>query len=113
MRCSECKYSLIRAFIVTTGAGLATVVISFLFTTYYNVIITWSFYYLFHSFSEELPWSHCGHEWNSPVCWDGSNTQTTLTNVTINNVTVLKNITIIAIKPNGSVSPTEDFFECV
>lgn len=94
-----------------TGAGLATVVISFLFTTYYNVIITWSFYYLFHSFSEELPWSHCGHEWNSPVCWDGSNTQTTLTNVTINNVTVLKNITIIAIKPNGSVSPTEDFFE--
>ncbi|XP_060075999.1 sodium- and chloride-dependent GABA transporter ine-like [Ylistrum balloti] len=92
------------------GAGLATVVISFLFTTYYNVIITWSFYYLFSSFTGELPWSHCGHEWNSPLCWDGSKAQAMLKNVTSNNSTVLRNSTE-AVKPNGTVSPTEDFFE--
>ncbi|RUS79168.1 hypothetical protein EGW08_013076 [Elysia chlorotica] len=56
------------------GAGLATVVISFLFTTYYIVIITWAFFYMFHTFSSELPWSDCSHDWNSDLCRDGAST---------------------------------------
>ncbi|XP_012940334.1 sodium- and chloride-dependent GABA transporter ine, partial [Aplysia californica] len=75
------------------GAGVATVVISFLFTTYYIIIITWSFYYMFSCFTDELPWTHCNHTWNSPLCWLNTSTE---------------NFT--AVQPNGSRSPTEDFF---
>ncbi|KAL3857828.1 hypothetical protein ACJMK2_012460 [Sinanodonta woodiana] len=84
------------------GAGLATVVISFLFTTYYNVIITWAFYYLFSSFVSKLPWSDCSNTWNSDRCWDGKNK--TYTDSTTN-------FTFVDVKPNNSLSPTEDFFE--
>ena len=36
--------------------------------TYYNVIMGWSFYYLFASFTKVLPWSTCGNEWNTEYC---------------------------------------------
>ncbi|XP_025089394.1 sodium- and chloride-dependent GABA transporter ine-like [Pomacea canaliculata] len=73
------------------GAGLATVVISFLFTTYYIIIITWSFYYLFSTFQRRLPWTSCDPEWSSSLCWDNS------TNSTLP-------------RPSDSRSPTEDFY---
>uniref|UniRef100_A0A8W8JWE6 Transporter n=1 Tax=Magallana gigas TaxID=29159 RepID=A0A8W8JWE6_MAGGI len=87
------------------GAGLATVVISFLFTTYYNVIIAWAFYYLFHCFQSVLPWTACDHDWNSPNCWDGTATQN-YTNSTTNTSYLGP-----AMKPNGTISPTEDFYQ--
>ncbi|KAI8434995.1 hypothetical protein MSG28_003438 [Choristoneura fumiferana] len=37
------------------GAGLASVVISFLMSTYYAVIIAWAIYYFFTSFKTEVP----------------------------------------------------------
>ncbi|KAJ8312878.1 hypothetical protein KUTeg_010251 [Tegillarca granosa] len=92
------------------GAGLATVVISFLFTTYYNVIITWAFYYLFNTFTSVLPWSSCNNYWNSPNCFDGSNYSTVLQNVTMDNITQLRNVTGY-FQHNETISPTEDFFE--
>ncbi|KAL8571525.1 hypothetical protein ACOMHN_056820 [Nucella lapillus] len=72
------------------GAGLATVVISFLFTTYYVIIITWSFFYMFSTFQSQLPWVGCSHDWSSPQCWFNT------TNATQ--------------PPNDSRSPTEDFY---
>lgn len=77
------------------GAGLATVVISFLFTTYYNIIITWACYYLFSSFTSVLPWTHCKHDWSSPLCWDGTSATGNESNF---------------IQLNNTISPTENFF---
>uniref|UniRef100_A0A7N5JWU9 Transporter n=1 Tax=Ailuropoda melanoleuca TaxID=9646 RepID=A0A7N5JWU9_AILME len=41
------------------GVGLASVVVSFFLSTYYNIINAWAFWYLFHSFQEPLPWAVC------------------------------------------------------
>lgn len=72
------------------GAGLASVVISFLMSTYYAVIIAWAIYYFFTSFKTEVPWASCSNRWNTDQCWVPSPNHT---------------------KPNGSQTPTEQFFE--
>ncbi|KAM8982281.1 sodium- and chloride-dependent transporter XTRP3 isoform 2-T3 [Sarcophilus harrisii] len=41
------------------GVGIASVVVSFFLSMYYNVINAWAFWYLFHSFQDPLPWSTC------------------------------------------------------
>lgn len=41
------------------GVGIASAVVCFLICMYYNVIIGWSFYYLFASFQDPLPYSSC------------------------------------------------------
>uniref|UniRef100_A0AAR2JD67 Transporter n=1 Tax=Pygocentrus nattereri TaxID=42514 RepID=A0AAR2JD67_PYGNA len=46
------------------GVGLATVVISFVLATYYNVLMTWALYYFFNSFGSALPWQSCNNTWN-------------------------------------------------
>ncbi|KAG2471256.1 INE protein, partial [Polypterus senegalus] len=48
------------------GVGVATVAISFILCTYYNVIITWALYYLFNSFQSTMPWQTCNNTWNIP-----------------------------------------------
>ncbi|XP_038560528.1 sodium- and chloride-dependent GABA transporter ine isoform X1 [Micropterus salmoides] len=47
------------------GVGLATVVISFVFSTYYNVLMSWALFYLFNSFGATLPWTSCNNTWNT------------------------------------------------
>ena len=42
------------------------VVVSSLVAIYYNMIIGWSLYYLFASFTSELPWEKCRPEWSTP-----------------------------------------------
>uniref|UniRef100_A0A671WMZ4 Transporter n=1 Tax=Sparus aurata TaxID=8175 RepID=A0A671WMZ4_SPAAU len=46
------------------GVGLATVVIAFVFSTYYSVLMAWALYYLFNSFGATLPWTSCNNTWN-------------------------------------------------
>ncbi|KAK6185486.1 hypothetical protein SNE40_007708 [Patella caerulea] len=41
------------------GVGVASCVTSFTVALYYNAIIMWCFYYLFHSFQSPLPWATC------------------------------------------------------
>ncbi|XP_047463153.1 sodium- and chloride-dependent GABA transporter ine [Mugil cephalus] len=50
------------------GVGIASVAISFIMCTYYNIVITWALYYLFNSFQDPLPWEHCNNTWNTPNC---------------------------------------------
>ncbi|XP_065167556.1 sodium-dependent neutral amino acid transporter B(0)AT3 isoform X2 [Atheta coriaria] len=41
------------------GIGISSCIVTFFVALYYNVIITWCFYYLFNSFQSPLPWSEC------------------------------------------------------
>ncbi|XP_030648789.1 sodium- and chloride-dependent GABA transporter ine [Chanos chanos] len=63
-------HALAKACPLLKGVGMATVAISFIMCTYYNVIITWSLYYLFSSFQSQLPWQSCNSTWNRPNCTD-------------------------------------------
>ncbi|CAL1606303.1 unnamed protein product [Knipowitschia caucasica] len=50
------------------GLGLASMVIVFFCNTYYIMILVWGLYFLYHSFTNPLPWATCGHPWNTPNC---------------------------------------------
>lgn len=64
----ELWYTIEFEFLLFTGIGYACAIIVFLLNCDYNIILTWAFYYLFSSFTMELPWSHCRNEWNTPSC---------------------------------------------
>ncbi|KAL4629751.1 sodium-dependent neutral amino acid transporter B(0)AT1-like [Arapaima gigas] len=42
-----------------TGVGIASMLVSFLVSLYYNTIIAWVMWYFFNSFQDPLPWSEC------------------------------------------------------
>ncbi|XP_021369953.1 sodium- and chloride-dependent creatine transporter 1-like isoform X2 [Mizuhopecten yessoensis] len=73
------------------GLGGVTTTVVFYLNCYYNVIICWALYYVFSSFTSELPWKTCGHEWNTEHCYDF--TAVNKTNST-NNVTAVPMIRI-------------------
>lgn len=50
------------------GMGYAMVTVSGVIAPYYNMIIAWSLVFLFESFTDTLPWSHCDNEWNTDSC---------------------------------------------
>ena len=52
-----------------SGIGYATTVITFLMNIYYIVILAWSLYFMFMSFSTVLPWAHCNNPWNTKNCY--------------------------------------------
>lgn len=50
---------------------MGMVIVSAIVCIYYNVIVAWTIYYLFMSFKNVLPWSHCQNSWNDERCVDG------------------------------------------
>lgn len=58
------------------GVGFTVILISLYVGFYYNVIISWALFYLFSSFTGELPWVHCNNTWNSPNCSDWADNST-------------------------------------
>jgi len=53
------------------GLGIAMVFYSLMVGIYYNMIIAYSSFYMFASFTSVLPWSTCDNHWNSPELSDG------------------------------------------
>nr|XP_012603743.1 sodium- and chloride-dependent betaine transporter isoform X1 [Microcebus murinus]XP_012603744.1 sodium- and chloride-dependent betaine transporter isoform X1 [Microcebus murinus]XP_012603745.1 sodium- and chloride-dependent betaine transporter isoform X1 [Microcebus murinus]XP_020143579.1 sodium- and chloride-dependent betaine transporter isoform X1 [Microcebus murinus] len=52
------------------GIGLASVVIESYLNIYYIIILAWALFYLFSSFTSELPWTTCTNSWNTEHCMD-------------------------------------------
>ncbi|XP_037076970.1 sodium-dependent dopamine transporter-like [Pollicipes pollicipes] len=50
------------------GVGFCAVTVSYFVSFYYNVIIGWSVYFIYWSFSKNLPWVGCHHGWNTDNC---------------------------------------------
>ena len=59
-----------------TGTGYAMVVVSWVLSLYYNVIVAQTLLYLFYSFTSELPWISCNNTWNGANCIDIKSTLT-------------------------------------
>ncbi|XP_002730914.1 sodium- and chloride-dependent glycine transporter 1-like [Saccoglossus kowalevskii] len=81
--CSEGPITAWKLCPLFKGAGAAMVVISFITTIYYNVIICYTVYYLFSSFTSTVPWAGCDNWWNTDAC----STLGSTINDTINNIT--------------------------
>lgn len=47
------------------GIGVCTLVVITYVTIYYMVIVSWTMFYTYESFSSELPWGSCQHDYNS------------------------------------------------
>jgi len=52
------------------GVGWGMVIVAWMITVYYNVIVAWCMYYFFASMTDKLPWVGCDNEWNTPRCFD-------------------------------------------
>uniref|UniRef100_T1JI01 Transporter n=1 Tax=Strigamia maritima TaxID=126957 RepID=T1JI01_STRMM len=50
------------------GLGYAMFIVSTLVGIYYNMIIAWTWFYLFSSFTDSLPWNSCDNWWNTEAC---------------------------------------------
>ncbi|XP_062616935.1 sodium- and chloride-dependent glycine transporter 2-like [Saccostrea cucullata] len=50
------------------GIGVGMFLVLFVITLYYNIINTWTLYYMGSSFFNPLPWSSCDQEWNTQDC---------------------------------------------
>ncbi|KAK3575360.1 hypothetical protein QTP86_025485, partial [Hemibagrus guttatus] len=50
------------------GLGYGAMVMLLYSSIYYIIIMAWAFFYLFSSFSSELPWASCNNYWNTETC---------------------------------------------
>lgn len=51
------------------GLGWSMVGISTLVAIYYNIIMAWTVFYTFSSFTSVLPWSNCDNDFNTAGCY--------------------------------------------
>ena len=56
--------------IIISGVGISMVLVSAMTAMYYNMVLAWSFYYMFASFTSTLPWGSCDNKWNGACKFD-------------------------------------------
>ncbi|XP_027002984.1 sodium- and chloride-dependent GABA transporter 2-like isoform X2 [Tachysurus fulvidraco] len=77
------------------GLGYGTMVVLLYSSIYYIIIMAWAFFYLFSSFSTELPWASCNNSWNTELCVEFDKKKD------FNNLTI----------PENATSPVNEFWE--
>ena len=97
--------------IVLTGVGYSMLIVCFLISVYYNVIIAWILFFLFDSFRADVPWRNCDHEWDSPKCAQvlsvtGNGTKT-ISNSSGWKTTVCQHSSLTPVMENGTI------FKCI
>merc|ERR1712012_579322 len=87
------------------GVGIATMTVVGFLDIYYCVIIAWTFFYLFATYSSlpSLPWATCEGWWNTKACFKGSE------NITENKL--LKANFTAMLGHNKTTAPVEEFWE--
>jgi len=87
------------------GVGIATMTVVGFLDIYYCVIIAWTFFYLFATYSviPDLPWATCEGWWNTKACFKGSE------NITENSL-LKKNFTAM-LGHNKTTTSVEEFWE--
>lgn len=96
------------------GVGIATMTVVGFLDIYYCVIIAWTFFYLFATYSAvpDLPWSRCDAHWNSDNCFKGSENITENRIWKENFIQRLNNISKLdPTKSNITRTPVEEFWE--
>ncbi|XP_010803965.1 sodium- and chloride-dependent GABA transporter 2 isoform X3 [Bos taurus] len=68
------------------GIGYASQMIVTLLNIYYIIVLAWALFYLFSSFTIDLPWGSCRHDWNTERCVEFQRTNGSL-NATAENAT--------------------------
>lgn len=89
------------------GLGYAMVIVSWLIGLYYNVVISHVLYFLYASFTTELPWASCGNDWNTINCRD-ANAKTVANNTFSNTTTGVP--AAMSLHTNTTRTPSEEFY---
>lgn len=103
------------------------VIVSGIVCVYYNIIVTWTLYYLFNSLRQTLPWSHCDNFWNSDNCTVTkkkhsninntflANFSSTLPILRSNDTEITANLldreTVAELSNSTKISPSEEFWQ--
>ncbi|XP_061083816.1 sodium- and chloride-dependent GABA transporter 2-like isoform X2 [Conger conger] len=77
------------------GIGYGTQVVIIYAAVSYIIIQAWAFFYLYFSFSAEVPWDSCGNTWNTDLCVD------------FNKRNISSNWTV----PENATTPATEFWE--
>uniref|UniRef100_A0A131XBQ1 Transporter n=1 Tax=Hyalomma excavatum TaxID=257692 RepID=A0A131XBQ1_9ACAR len=64
------------------GVGIASMVMVFFSNVYYIIVVAWIMFYLFASFTSNLPWQECGNYWNTEHCREPNGTNLANTSFT-------------------------------
>ncbi|KAK7487842.1 hypothetical protein BaRGS_00020889, partial [Batillaria attramentaria] len=70
------------------GLGYGMVIVSWLISLYYNVVISYVLFYLYASLTSVLPWTSCDNDWNTPHCIGFHHHQNTSDDVAISTTTL-------------------------
>ncbi|KAM9758443.1 sodium- and chloride-dependent neutral and basic amino acid transporter B(0+) [Menidia menidia] len=111
--CSQGSINVWRAVPILQGVGIATVMVTFIVSIYYNVIIGYSLYYMFASMQSPLPWSSC-FSWADSSCSNTSIVNCTVSEVFMGNGTQ-QNSTCSSpnMIPDSVQSPSEQYWDRV
>lgn len=59
------------------GVGYAMLMLCFLASVYYIIILVWALFYFIASFITPLPWTTCDNSWNTVNCFIRNGTTST------------------------------------